>query len=86
MIFLVFTATTAIFGGNKLKYSGLSGGSRVIMVAVKAVFCPKSIKTVRFLLVFDTFSMAAHWQRRCFVSDDSTGGQSPVPNYVSFFK
>ena len=54
MIFLVFTATTAIFGGNKLKYGGLSGGSRVIMVAVKAVFCPKSIKTVRFLLVFDT--------------------------------
>ena len=38
MIFLVFTATTAILGGNKLKYSGLSGGSRVIMVAVKAVF------------------------------------------------
>ena len=49
MIFLNFTATTAIFGGNKLKYSGLSGGSsggsRVIMVAVKAVFCPKSIQS-----------------------------------------
>ena len=68
--------------GNKLKYGGLSCGSRVIMVAVKAVFCPKSIKTVRFLLVFDTFSMAAHWQRRCFVSDDSTGGQSPVPSII----
>ena len=45
MIFLNFTATTATFGVNMLKYRLLSGGSRggsrVIMVAVEAVFHSK---------------------------------------------
>ena len=47
MYFVIFTATTATFGVNILKYNklrgGSRGGSRVTTVAVKAVFCPKII-------------------------------------------